>query len=63
LRRAAVWRAAAVVMRATRRQGHQQAVSLFQSYAQNGGNPALKRWTVRTLPTLQKHLNMAEKLS
>ncbi len=43
-------------------QGHQQAVSLFQAYAQNGDNPALKRWAQRTLPELQNHLSMAQKL-
>lgn len=44
-------------------QGHQQAVALFQAYAQSGDNPALKRWAEKTLPTLQHHLSMAEKLS
>jgi putative membrane protein len=43
--------------------GHQEAVSLFQSYAQNGDNPKLKRWAADTLPKLQDHLAMAEKLS
>ena len=43
-------------------QGHQEAVSLFQDYAQSGDNPALKRWAQRTLPTLQHHLSMAQKL-
>jgi putative membrane protein len=43
-------------------QGHQKAVSLFQNYAQNGDNRALKRWAQRTLPTLQDHLSMAQKL-
>lgn len=44
-------------------QGHQQAVSLFQNYSQSGDNPALKQWAGKTLPTLQDHLSMAEKLS
>ena len=43
-------------------QGHQEAVSLFQAYAQNGDNPALKRGAERTLPKLQEHLSMAQKL-
>jgi putative membrane protein len=43
--------------------GHQEAVALFQSYAQNGDNPALKSWAAKTLPKLQDHLTMAEKLS
>jgi putative membrane protein len=44
-------------------QGHQQAVSLFQGYSQNGDNPALKSWAAKTLPRLQEHLDMANKLS
>jgi len=44
-------------------QGHQDAVALFQSYAQNGDNLALKSWAAKTLPTLQMHLEMAQKLS
>jgi putative membrane protein len=43
-------------------QGHQEAVQLFQAYAQNGDNPALKRFAQRTLPKLQEHLSMAQKL-
>lgn len=45
------------------KQGHQEAVSLFQAYSQNGDNAALKKWAARTLPTLQHHLSMADKLS
>jgi len=44
-------------------QGHQEAVTLFQNYAQNGDNPQLKRWAAKTLPELQSHLAMAKKLS
>lgn len=40
--------------------GHEQAVELFQSYSQNGDNPALKSWAGKTLPTLQKHMQKAE---
>lgn len=43
--------------------GHQEAVALFQSYAQNGDDPALKHWAAQTLPQLQQHLAMAQKLS
>jgi putative membrane protein len=43
--------------------GHQQAVALFESYAHNGDNAALKRWAAQTLPHLQEHLALAEKLS
>jgi putative membrane protein len=40
--------------------GHQQAVKLFQSYAQNGDDQQLKEWAQQTLPTLQEHLRHAE---
>jgi putative membrane protein len=40
--------------------GHQQAVKLFQSYAQNGDDQQLKEWAEQTLPTLQEHLRRAE---
>ena len=43
-------------------QAHQEAVSLFQNYAQNGDNPQLKQWAQKTLPDLQKHLQEAQKL-
>ncbi len=43
--------------------GHQEAVSLFENYAQNGDNPALRRWAAKTLPHLKQHLSMAEKLN
>ena len=43
--------------------GHRQAVALFESYARDGDNPALKRWAANTLPHLQEHLALAEKLS
>lgn len=42
---------------------HQEAVSLFSSYASNGDNPALKRFAASTLPTLEMHLKHAEALS
>jgi putative membrane protein len=45
------------------KEGHEQAVALFQAYAQNGDNPALKNWAAKTLPTLKEHLSMAEKLT
>jgi putative membrane protein len=47
----------------TQQQGHQQAASLFQSYSTSGDNPALKAWAGKTLPTLQMHLQMAQKLA
>jgi putative membrane protein len=46
----------------TQKQAHQEAVALFRAYAQNGDNPDLKQWAAKTLPHLQEHLSMAEKL-
>lgn len=42
--------------------GHQDAVALFESYAQSGDNADLKKWAAKTLPHLKQHLKMAEKL-
>ena len=42
---------------------HQDAVTLFESYAQNGDNAQLKQFAQQTLPTLQEHLRMAQQLS
>lgn len=41
---------------------HKDAVSLFQRYSKGGDNPGLKEWAAQTLPTLQQHLTMAQKL-
>jgi putative membrane protein len=41
---------------------HKDAVSLFERYAKSGDNPDLKHWAGKTLPALQHHLDMAEKL-
>jgi putative membrane protein len=41
---------------------HEDAVALFDAYAQGGDNPELKRWAAKTLPHLKHHLTMAEKL-
>jgi putative membrane protein len=43
--------------------GHKEAVALFEAHARGGDNPALKNWAAKTLPHLQEHLAMAEKLS
>ena len=43
--------------------GHKEAVALFEAYAKSGDNAALKSWAAKTLPHLQEHLAMAEKLS
>ena len=44
------------------REGHEQAVALFESYAKNGENADLKKWAGKTLPHLKMHLSMAQKL-
>ncbi len=41
---------------------HKEAVSLFERYGKSGDNEQLKSWASRTLPTLQHHLDMAEKI-
>jgi putative membrane protein len=43
-------------------EGHEEAVDLFRRYAQGGDNKDLKQWAAQTLPHLQHHLSMAEKL-
>lgn len=43
-------------------QAHQQAVALFQNYAQNGSDPELKSFAQQTLPKLQQHLQKAQGL-
>ncbi|GLK74498.1 DUF4142 domain-containing protein [Ancylobacter dichloromethanicus] len=42
---------------------HKAAVSLFERYAKEGDNPALKDWASKTLPELKHHLEMAQKLA
>jgi putative membrane protein len=44
------------------KEGHAQAVALFQDYARSGDNADLKKWAKKTLPTLEEHLSMAKKL-
>lgn len=41
---------------------HKDAVSLFERYAKGGDNSELKTWAGKTLPALQHHLDMAQKL-
>ena len=43
-------------------EAHEDAVSLFERYADGGDNPALKDWAGKTLPALRHHLQMAEQL-
>jgi putative membrane protein len=42
---------------------HNQAVSLFSDYSQNGDNKALKDFSAKTLPTLQKHKEHIDSLA
>lgn len=43
-------------------QAHEEAITLFESYSQNGDNEELKAFASRGLPKLQQHLEMAQKL-
>jgi putative membrane protein len=43
-------------------EAHEDAVSLFQRYAQGGDSENLKSWAAKTLPALQHHLEMAKSL-
>lgn len=42
--------------------GHEAAVKLFKGYAKKGDNQALKQFAAKTLPTIEKHLEMAKTL-
>ncbi len=42
---------------------HKDAVSLFERYAKGGDDAKLKDWAGKTLPVLQHHLQMAEKMN
>ena len=41
---------------------HQEAANLFQNYAKNGDNAALKHFASTVLPTIQTHLTMAQQM-
>jgi putative membrane protein len=41
---------------------HQQAITLFQTYAAQGDNPILRSMASRALPMLRKHLAAAQAL-
>jgi putative membrane protein len=41
---------------------HRKAVELFDDYAEDGENAALKQFAANTLPTIKQHLEEAEKL-
>jgi putative membrane protein len=42
---------------------HAKAVELFDAYAEEGDNAALKQFAANTLPTIKQHLDLAEKLA
>jgi putative membrane protein len=42
---------------------HKDAVSLFERYAKGGDDAKLKDWAGKTLPALQHHLEMAQKMN
>jgi len=42
---------------------HEDAVSLFERYSKGGDNAKLKEWAGKTLPALQHHLQMAQKMN
>jgi putative membrane protein len=44
------------------RESHQKEIALFQQYAENGDNPALKQWATKMLPELKSHLIEAQGL-
>lgn len=44
-------------------QAHADMVTLFATHAEKARNPALKSWAKRSLVTLQRHLNMGQKLA
>ena len=41
---------------------HQQDVSEFKQETTAGKDPQLKDWAAKTLPTLQQHLQLAERV-
>jgi putative membrane protein len=43
-------------------EGHQKAVALFESYAQNGENTPLKQFAQQTVPTLREHFQQITQL-
>lgn len=44
-------------------QAHQEGIALFEAYARNGDNDQLKAFAQKGLPTLQKHLETAQRIS
>ena len=44
-------------------EAHKQAVDLFQSYAKDGDNAAVKQFAIKTLPIIKQHLSDAQTLA
>jgi putative membrane protein len=44
-------------------QAHEEAIALFSGYASNGDDPALRNFAARTLPTLENHARMVERIT
>jgi putative membrane protein len=42
---------------------HRKDVAEFKKQSQQAKDPELKSWASKTLPTLQQHLDMAERLA
>ena len=42
---------------------HRQAIAVFEQEARQGQDETLKQWAGRTLPILQRHLEMAEDMA
>ena len=42
--------------------GHEEAVTLFDQFAQGGDHPQLKQFAQQTLPSLREHFQMAQQL-
>lgn len=45
------------------RAAHKEAVGLFQSYSDSGGDPELTAWASKTLPTLKEHQSHVQTLN
>ena len=44
----------------TLEQGHKKTIAAFEKEAKSGGDPDLKAWAAKTLPTLKSHLAMVQ---
>ncbi|HEX3809336.1 MAG TPA: DUF4142 domain-containing protein [Rhizomicrobium sp.] len=42
---------------------HEDAVALFKSYSASGEDPQIKKFAAQTLPTIEDHLSMIQKIS